>query len=125
MRAYCKEAYKDPVGMYVNLTEASRAHPRNSPILITFMEDKAKRIHHPYFDVLVVNLEIERHKFKRNLIDNRSSDDIIFARTLSQMNILDKTFWPVKNNLCDFVGNEVIHLGQITLKVTFGTFQNV
>ena len=57
-RAYCKEAYRDPVGMQVNMTEASRAHPRNSPVPITFTEDEGKRLHHPHWDALVINLEI-------------------------------------------------------------------
>ena len=97
--------------MQVNLTEASRAHPRNSPVSITFTEDEGKRLHHPHFDPLVINLEIEKHKVMRNLIDNGSSADIIFAQALDQLDLLDKTFRPVKNNLCGFAGNEVVPLG--------------
>ncbi|KAL5580895.1 hypothetical protein UlMin_013337 [Ulmus minor] len=58
----------------------------------------------------------------RNLIDNGSSVDIIFARALDQLDLPDKTLRPVKNNLRDFAGNEVVPLGQISLRVTFGTF---
>ena len=77
--------------MQVNLTEASRAHPRNSPVPIIFTEDEGKRLHHPHFDALVVYLEIKKHKVMRNLIDNGSSADIIFAWALDQLNLLDKT----------------------------------
>ena len=77
--AYRKEAYRDPVRMQVNLTKASRAHPRNSPVPITFTEDEGKRLHHPHFDALVIDVEIERHEVMRNLIDNDSSMEILFT----------------------------------------------
>ena len=113
---------RDPVEMQVNLTEASQAHLRNSPIPITFTEDEGKRLHHPHWDALVINLEIEKHKVMRNLIDNGSSADIIFALALDQLDLPDKTLRLVKNNLHGFAGNEVVTLGQIALRVTFGTF---
>ena len=107
--------------MQVNLTKASRAHPRNSLVPITFTKDEGKRLHHPHFDALVVDVEIKRHKVMRNLIDNGSLADIIFARALNQSDLLDKTLRPIKNNLCGFSGNEVVPLGKITLRVTFET----
>ena len=68
--------------MQVNLIESSQAHLRNSPVPITFTEDKGKRLHHPHFDALVIDVEIKRHKVMRNLIDNGSSADIIFSQAL-------------------------------------------
>lgn len=65
--------------MQVNLIEASWAHRRNSPVPITFTEDETKRLHHLHFNALVVDLEVEKQQMKRNLIDNESSVDIIFA----------------------------------------------
>ena len=62
-----------------SLTKAARSHPRNSPVLITFIEDEAKRLHQPHFDALVVDLEIKRYQVMRNLIDNEIFGDIIFA----------------------------------------------
>ena len=96
--AYYKEAYRDPVGMQVNLTNASRAHPRNSLVLITFIEDEGKRLHHPHWDALVINLEIKKHKVMRNLIDNGNTADIIFFR-IKPCNPLKITFgasWATK-----------------------------
>ena len=59
----------------------------------------------------------------RNLIDNGSSANIIFAWALDQLDLLDKTFRPVKKkNQHGFAGNEVVSMGQITLRVTFGKF---
>ena len=111
--------------MQVNLTEGSRAHPRNSPVPIIFTEDEGKRLNHPHFDALVVDLEIEKHKVMRNLIDNGSSVDIIFARALDQLSFPEKTLRLVKNNLRGFASNEVVPMGRIALRVTFGTIQGV
>ena len=97
--------------MHVNVIEASRAHPRNSPIPITFTEDEAKRLYHPHFGALVVHPEIERHKVMRNLVDNRNSADIFFTRTFTQLDLPDKTLRIVKNNLHGFAGNKVIPMG--------------
>ena len=41
---------------------------------------------------------------------------------LDQLNFPDKTLQPVKNNLLGFTGNGVVPLGQIALRLTFGTF---
>ena len=48
--------------------------------------------------------------------------DIIFAWALDKLDLPDKTVRLVKNNLRDFAGNEVVPLGQISLRVIFGTF---
>ena len=69
------------------MTEAARSHPRNSLILITFIEDKAKRLHHSHYE---------------KLIDNGSSAGIIFTQVLNQLNLSDKTLQPIKNNLWGF-----------------------
>ena len=67
-------------------------------------------------------MEIERHRVMSNLIDNRSSADIIFSRAQDQLDIPNKTLQLVKNNLWGFSENEVVLLGKINLRVTFGTF---
>ena len=44
-------------------------------------------------------------------------------RTLSLVvDFPNKTLQPVKNNLRNFAGNEVVPLGKIALRVTFGAF---
>ena len=101
--------------MQVNLTKATRYHPHNSLVPITLTKDEAKQLHHPHFDALVINLEIKRLEVMRNLIDNGSSADIIFAWALDQFDILDKTLHPIKNNFRGFTSNEVVPLGQINL----------
>ena len=119
-KAYEAERYKDPEVMQVNLEEAAKLYPNNDLIPITFTEDEAKRLYQPHSDALVVELDISKHKVMRNLIDGGSSADILFTRAFSQLKLPDKTLKPVKNPFQGFVGNEVMPLGWITLKVTFG-----
>ena len=83
------------------------------------MEKEAKRLAQPHFYTLVVDLENARHRVMRNLIDGGSSINIIFTRALSQLNIPNKILRPIANPLRGFTKNEVIPLGQITLKATF------
>ena len=44
---------------------------------ITFMDEDARRLHHPYYDVIVITLTIANYTTKRVLIDNESSIDIL------------------------------------------------
>ncbi|KAL5564321.1 hypothetical protein UlMin_027485 [Ulmus minor] len=107
--------------MQVNLEEVAKSYPNNDLVPITFTEDEAKRLSQPHSDVLVVELEIAKHKVMRNLIDGGSLADILFTRAFSQLKLPDKTLKPIKNPLRGFSGNEVMPLGRITLKVVFGT----
>ena len=50
---------------------------RESPI-IGFLEDDAKRLHHPHDDALVVSLRVGDYNVHRMLVDNGSSADILY-----------------------------------------------
>lgn len=45
---------------------------------ITFMDNKASRVNHPYYDALVVTMEVTNHNFHWMHVDNNSSIDVIF-----------------------------------------------
>ena len=45
---------------------------------ITFMEEDAERVHHPYDDAIVITLLIANYTTKRVLMDNGSSADILY-----------------------------------------------
>ncbi|KAL5555505.1 hypothetical protein UlMin_037741 [Ulmus minor] len=120
-KAYEAGRYRSSEVMQVNLEEAAKSYPNNDLVPITFTEDEAKRLSQPHGDALVVELEIAKHKVMRNLIDGGSSADILFTRAFSQLKLPDNTLKPVKNPLWGFSGNEVMPLGQIKLKVVFGT----
>ena len=120
-KAYDIGKYRDLEVKQVNLTEAAKSYPNNDPIPITFTEDESNHLSQPHSDALVLELEISKKKVMRNLIDGGSSTDILFTKAFSQLNLPDRTLKLVKNPPRGFAGNEVIPLGKITLKVTFGT----
>ena len=54
---------------------------------ITFMDEDAKRIHHPYDDAIVITLLIADYTTRRVLVDNGSSADILYYPTFQQMRL--------------------------------------
>ena len=50
---------------------------RESPI-IRFLEEDARRLHHPHDDGLVVSIRIEDYNMHRVLVDNGSLTDILY-----------------------------------------------
>ena len=50
---------------------------REGPI-IGFLEEDARRLHHPYDDVLIVSLQVGDYNMHRVLVDNGSSADILY-----------------------------------------------
>ena len=50
---------------------------RESPI-IEFLEENARRLHHPHDDALVVSIRIEDYNMYRVLVNNGSSADILY-----------------------------------------------
>ena len=47
-----------------------------SPVI--FIEDDARRLHHPHDDALLINLSIVDFNTRRVLVDNGSSADILY-----------------------------------------------
>ena len=48
---------------------------------ITFTDEDAERVHHPYDDAIVITLLIADYTTRRVLVDNRSSVDILYYPT--------------------------------------------
>ena len=55
--------------------------------VISFIEEDARRVHHPYDDALVINLTIADFNTRRVLVDNRSSANILYYPAFQQMRI--------------------------------------
>ncbi|KAL5573446.1 hypothetical protein UlMin_023043 [Ulmus minor] len=91
---------------------------------ITFTDEEARHLIHPYIDVVVVELDIANHRVIRNLVDMASSTDVLFVDTLKKMTLLDKSLQKVEMPLCGFTGNIVEPRSTIALEVTFGTLPN-
>lgn len=50
---------------------------RVNNLIIGFLEEDARRLHHPRDDELVVSIRVEEYNTHRVLVDNGSSDDIL------------------------------------------------
>ena len=90
----------------------------NEPI--TFTEDEAHGIIHPYKDAIVVSLKIAGQKVHRVLIDNRSLVDNLFSSILDQMNLVSHTFTLVRTPLYGFLGESVYIDGKLDLPIELG-----
>ena len=91
-------------------------------LVISFTEDNARWLHHPYDDALVVSLLIANFNTRRVLVDNGSSVDILYYPVFQQMRIDREHLLPFDAPLVGFGGTKVFPMGTITLPVTIGTY---
>ena len=98
-----------------------RIAQRESPT-VGFLEEDARRFHHPYDDALVVSIRIEDYNMHRVLIDNESSADILYYPALQQMGINRERLVPMNAPLVGFRGTRVLPLGAVTLSVMVGDY---
>ena len=75
-----KKAHKTYLRMVhtVQLTRSVPKMPRMDNPTIEFLEDDARRLHHPHDDALVVSLQIGDYNMHRVLVDNGNSADILY-----------------------------------------------
>ena len=55
--------------------------------IIEFLEEDARRLHHPHDDALVVSIRVGDYNMHRVLVDNGSSIDILYYPAFQQMRI--------------------------------------
>ena len=89
---------------------------------ITFTKDEAERIHHPHDDAIVITLLIADYTTKRVLVDNGSSEDILYLPAFQQMRLGRDCLRPVNSPLVGFGGIKVQPVGTITLSVVVGAY---
>ena len=87
---------------------------------ITFSDLDLEGCQHPHDDPLVVRVVVANKTVHRVLVDNGSSDDIIFASTFDKMGIGREKLDPVNTHLRGFSGEKVLPLGSIQLVLTLG-----
>ena len=61
--------------------------PRINNPIIEFLEEDARRLHHPYDDALVVSIRVGDDNTHRVLVDYGSSADILYYPAFQQMMI--------------------------------------
>ena len=94
---------------------------RESPI-IGFLEDDARRLHHPHDDALVVTIKVGDYNVHQMLVDNGSSTNILYYPAFQQMGLNRVRLTPTNAPLVGFRGTRVLPLGAITLSVTIGNY---
>ena len=92
---------------------------RRENTVISFTDDKVRRLIHPYTNALVLTLSVANEKVFRILIDTGSSAEILIAFAFRQMNVEGATIRPIKTPLYGFRGEMVYAEGSIQLPVTF------
>ena len=86
--------------------------------IIGFLEEDARRIHHPHDDALVVSIRVGDYNTHRVLVDNGSSIDILYYLAFQQMRIERERLVPTNAPFIGFRGMKVYPLNAITLPVT-------
>ena len=90
--------------------------------LIRFLEEDARRLHHPHDDGLFVSIRAGDYNMHRILVDNGSLADILYYLAFQQMGIDRERLVPTNAPLVGFRGTRIFPLGVITLAVTVGDY---
>ena len=69
----------------VQLSGRSPRTRTTDELAITFTDADAERVHHPYDDAIVITLLIADYTTRKVLVDNGSSEDILYYPTFQQM----------------------------------------
>ncbi|KAL2485691.1 Ribonuclease H [Abeliophyllum distichum] len=83
---------------------------------ISFSNEDEVNLHYSHCDALVIQVVIACNIFKRMLVDNKISVNVLFENAFNQMEI-DHLWTPMFESLYVFTGNNIIHRGKITLVV--------
>ena len=86
-------------------------------MIIGFLEEDARRLHHPHDDALVVSVCVGDYNVYRMLVDNSSSANILYYPVFQQMGIDRARLISTNAPLVGFGGTRVLPLGAITLSV--------
>ena len=70
------------MGHQINMIEHAAKLSKRENTVISFTDDEARHLIHPYTDALVATLSVANGKVFCILIDTRSSADILFASAL-------------------------------------------
>ncbi|XP_057965270.1 uncharacterized protein LOC131155840 [Malania oleifera] len=88
---------------------------------IIFDSRDEEGVQQPHDDALVLSLLVANYKVRCVLIDNGSSENIMFWSVLERMKIGNERLKPITTPLVGFGGDVVHPIGTITLPVTMGT----
>ena len=90
--------------------------------VIEFLEEDARRLHHPHDDALVISIRVRDYNTHRVLVDNGNSVDILYYPAFQQMRINRERLVPTNAPLVGFGGTRVFPLGAVILSVTVSDY---
>ena len=95
---------------------------KEDELAIIFMNENARRLHHPHDNAIVITLVIVNYTTRRVLIDNGSSANILYYPAFQQMRINKELLHPVNVPLIGFGGIKVLPSGTISLPIAVGSY---
>ena len=90
--------------------------------IIEFLEEDARRLHHPHDDAFVLSILVGDYNIYRVLVDNGSSAEILYYLAFQQMRINREQLVPTNASLVGFRGKKVYPLSAVLLPVTVGDY---
>lgn len=101
-KIYIREATSSPPIMMFSSEHRSNKMLKKETEEITFSEAYGKWVHFPYNDPIVVKATIGNYVIGRILIDNGSSDDILYGHTFGNMDLKIAPLTPSSTQLYSF-----------------------
>ena len=89
---------------------------------IIFTDEDARRLHHPYDNMIVITLAIKNYTTRRVLIDNGSSEYILYYPAFQPMRINKELLRPVNVPLIGFGGMKVLPVDTVSLPVVVDSY---
>ena len=96
--------------------------PRYNETDIVFSEKDARGVRQPHDNPLVIMLKMEKFNMHWVLIDNGSSDDIIYLPIFQQMKLNKERLRPFTSPLVSFTKDRVIPKGVVKLTIIASTY---
>lgn len=93
---------------------------KSNPI-ISFVPEDLKDVSTPHSDVLLVTLNVSNYNLARIFVKNGSLVNILFKKTLDQMNVEGFGFDPFSTAIFGCTGHSIQPLGQIMLPLSLWT----
>ena len=103
----------------------SRKGITKEPKDIVFTEANAKWVQHPHIDALVITIRIANSIVHRMLVDNGSTDNILFWDAYQKIGLTQADLSLMTSPLYGFIGDHLIPRGTIKLAVTLGEHPRV
>lgn len=91
-------------------------------MLIIFLEESDQGVQFFHNDAVVVNLNMENYDVHYILIDNESSDDILYFDALTKIGITPNGLTPVGSCLIEFMGDAIQVERMISLTIRMGHY---